>query len=181
FVSQLVRIIIAFNVTLHTFMRNTVGSMEFGGVLLNKYLTKENKDRNKRLTTDAFQLATAVLFQNPVQPFALTPNNLTDVPAFEIDFMKNVPTTWDETRFIKGYPGKYVVIARRHGKQWYISGVNAEDSVVKLKIDVSMMGREEVTLITDKTDGTTYQSNVKTDKKGEIEVIIQPKGGIVIF
>ena len=171
----------AFYATLHPFMRNTVGSMEFGGVLLNKFLTKENKGKNKRLTTDAFQLATAVLFQNPVQPFALTPNNLTDGPAFEIDFMKNVPTTWDETRFIKGYPGKYVVIARRHGKQWYISGVNAEDSVVKLKIDVSMMGREEVTLITDKTDGTTYQSNVKTDKKGEIEVSIQPNGGIVVF
>jgi len=133
------------------------------------------------LTTDAFQLATAVLFQNPVQPFALTPNNLTDVPAFEIDFMKNVPTTWDETRFITGYPGKHVVLARRNADQWYISGVNAEESAVKLKINVSMLGRENISLITDKTDGTTYQSNVKPDKNGEIEVTIQPKGGIVIF
>src|SRR5690606_5266341 len=134
----------AFYATLHPFMRNTVGSMEFGGVLLNKYLTKENKNRNGRLTTDAFQLATAVLFQNPVQPFALTPNNLTDVPAFEIDFMKNVPTTWDETRFITGYPGKHVVLARRNADQWYISGVNAEESAVKLKINVSMLGRENI-------------------------------------
>lgn len=171
----------AFYATLHPFMRNTVGSMEFGGVLLNKYLTKENKNRNGRLTTDAFQLATAVLFQNPVQPFALTPNNLTDVPAFEIDFMKKVPTTWEETKFIAGYPGKHVVIARRNADQWYISGVNAEENAVKLKLDLSIVSGKEVKLIADKKDGTTYQSDVKLNKNGEIEVIIQPKGGIVIF
>jgi hypothetical protein len=60
--------------------QKSVGSMEFGGVLLNKYLTKSNQNKNKRLTTDAFQLATAVLFQNPIQMFGITPNNLTDVP-----------------------------------------------------------------------------------------------------
>src|SRR5690606_32679188 len=171
----------AFYATLHPFVRNTVGSMEFGGVLLNKYLTKENKNRHGRLTTDAFQLATAVLFQNPVQPFALTPNNLTHVPAFEIDFMKQVPTTWDDTRFIAGYPGKHVVIARRNADQWYISGVNAEENAVKLKLDLSIVSGKEVKLIADKKDGTTYQSDVKLNKNGEIEVIIQPKGGIVIF
>lgn len=171
----------AFYATLHPFMRNTVGSMEFGGVLLNKYLTKENKDRNKRLITDAFQLATAVLFQNPVQPFALTPNNLTDVPAFEIDFMKNVPTTWDGTRFIAGYPGKYVVIARRHGETWYVAGVNAEDKALKLTLDVSMLGNKQVTLISDKVDGTPFHSNAQIDKTGKVAVTIQPNGGIVIF
>ncbi len=171
----------AFYATLHPFMRNTVGSMEFGGVLLNKYLTKENKNRNKRLTTDAFQLATAVLFQNPVQPFALTPNNLTDVPAFEIDFMKKVPTTWDETKFIAGYPGKYAVVARRHGEAWYVAGVNAEDKALKLMLDVSMLGDKQVTLISDKTDGTTLQSDAQIDKTGQVAVTIQPKGGIVIF
>ncbi|NGM65017.1 glycoside hydrolase family 97 protein [Sphingobacterium sp. SGR-19] len=171
----------AFYATLHPFMRNSVGSMEFGGVLLNKYLTKENKDRNERLTTDAFQLATAVLFQNPVQPFALTPNNLTDVPAFEIDFMKNVPTTWDEIRFIKGYPGKYVVIARRHGEAWYVAGVNAEDKALKLTLDVSMLGNKQVTLISDEADGTTLQSDAQIDKTGKVAVTIQPKGGVIIF
>lgn len=51
--------------------------------------------------------------------FGLTPNNLTGVPAFEIDFMKQVPT-WDETVFVDGYPGKYVAIARRQGNKWYV-------------------------------------------------------------
>src|SRR5690554_4551283 len=101
----------AFYATLHPFIRNSVASMEFGGVILNKYLNKSNKQGQKRLTTDIFQLATGVLFQNAVQFFALTPNNLTDVPEFEVEFMRNIPTTWDETRFIDGYPGKYSVLA----------------------------------------------------------------------
>jgi hypothetical protein len=86
--------------TLHPFIRNSVASMEFGGVVLNKFFNKGNVDGQKRLTTDIFQLATGILFQNPVQFFALTPDNLTNAPDFAIDFMRNIPTLWDETRYI---------------------------------------------------------------------------------
>lgn len=106
----------AFNATLHPFIRNTVGSMDFGGSALNKYYNADNAPRgSRRVTSDVYALATAVLFQSPVQHFALAPNNLTDAPSWAIDFMKEVPTTWDEVRFIDGYPGKYVILARRHG------------------------------------------------------------------
>ncbi len=105
----------AFNTCLHPFIRNTVGCMEFGGCFLNKRLNRNNDGGTIRRTTDIFQLATTVLFQNPVQNFALAPNNLKDVSPVCMDYMKAVPTTWDETRFIDGYPGKYVVLARRHG------------------------------------------------------------------
>lgn len=104
----------AFNACLHPFIRNTIGCMEFGGTFLNKRLNRNNDGGSIRKTTDVFQLATAVLFQNPIQNFALAPNNLTDAPQVCLDFMKQVPTTWNETRFIDGYPGKYVVLARRH-------------------------------------------------------------------
>lgn len=106
----------AFNATLHPFIRNTVGSMDLGGSALNKYYNADNAPRgSRRVTSDVYALATAVLFQSPVQHFALAPNNLTDSPSWAIDFMKEVPTTWDEVRFIDGYPGKYVILARRHG------------------------------------------------------------------
>ena len=65
----------------------------------------------------------SVIFKNPVQMFAIAPKNLINVPTFEIEFMKQVPTTWDETIFIDGYPGKYCVIALRSKEQWYIAGV----------------------------------------------------------
>jgi hypothetical protein len=178
--SQQVREAEAFNATLHPFIRNTVGSMEFGGVLLNKYLTKSNQGRNKRLTTDAFQLATAVLFQNSVQMFGLTPNNLTDVPAFEIEFMKLVPTTWDETLYIDGYPGKYVVIARRHAQQWYIAGANAEPKALKLNIKLPMLSGKKVQVYNDDSNQNTYHKELKIEKNGELEINIQPNGGFVI-
>lgn len=178
--SQGVREAEAFNATLHPFIRNTVGSMEFGGVLLNKYLVKSNKDRNKRLTTDGFQLATSVLFQSPVQMFGLTPNNLTDVPAFEIDFMKDVPTTWDETVFIDGYPGKYSVIARRHAGKWYVVGVSAEKQPLKLKLQLPMLSGKQVRFYNDNSDKETYMKEVEIKKNGRFDVEIQPGGGFVI-
>ena len=108
----------AFNATLHPFIRNAVGCMEFGGVFLNNRLNRGNDGGTTRRTTDIFQLATAVLFQNPIQNFALAPNNLADAPGVCVDFMKQVPTTWTETRFIDGSPGRNVVLARRHGAEW---------------------------------------------------------------
>ena len=134
----------AFNATLHPFIRNTVGSMDFGGSALNKYYNADNAPRgSRRVTSDVYALATAVLFQSPVQHFALAPNNLTDSPSWAIDFMKEVPTTWDEVRFIDGYPGKYVILARRHGDKWYIAGVNAQKETLKLKVNLPMFSNGE--------------------------------------
>ena len=178
--SQGVRESEAFFATLHPFIRNAVASMEFGGVLLNKFLVKSNEKRNKRLTTDAFQLATSVLFQNPVQMFGLTPNNLTDVPAFEIEFMKTVPTTWDETAFIDGYPGKYAVIARRHAGQWFVAGVNAEKSQKELTVELPMLAGKKVQLYADNFNGEPYTKEVEVKKNGELKLTMQSGGGFVI-
>jgi Glycoside hydrolase 97. len=170
----------AFFATLHPFIRNTVGSMEFGGTFLNKYLTKSNKDKNKRYTTDGFQLATAVLFQNPVQMFGVMPNNLSDAPKFQLDFMKEVPTLWDETVFIDGYPGKYSVIARRHQNQWYVAGVNAENAVQKLTLKLPMLAGKSVRFINDDSKGETSEKTITVGKNGELKIEIQSKGGFVI-
>ena len=177
---QAVREAEAFNASLHPFIRNTVGSMEFGGVLLNKFLVKSNEGRNKRLTTDAFQLATSILFQNPVQMWGLTPNNLTDVPAFEIDFLRQVPTTWDETLYIDGYPGKYSVIARRNQNQWYVAGVNAGKEPLKLKLNLPMLSSKKVRLYNDDASKAPYTKEVEINKNGEVEIEIQASGGFVL-
>ena len=122
------------NATLHPFIRNAVGCMEFGGCFLNKFLNKANARRPIRRTTDEFELATAVLFQNPIQNFALAPNNLEDAPAYCLDFLRDVPTTWDDIRYIDGYPGKYAVIARRKGGKWYVSAINADEAPYSLDL-----------------------------------------------
>ena len=170
----------AFNATLHPFIRNAVGCMEFGGVFLNKRLNRGNDGGTIRRTTDIFQLATAVLFQNPIQNFALAPNNLTDAPQICLDFMKQVSTTWDETRFIDGYPGRYIVLARRHGNTWYIAAANATAEPLKLKLDLPMLAGQEVSLYSDdkKMQPQLKLQKIKTD--GSLQLTVQPHGGAVI-
>ena len=170
----------AFNATLHPFIRNAVGCMEFGGVFLNKRLNRSNDGGTIRRTTDIFQLATAVLFQNPIQNFALAPNNLTDAPQICLDFMKQVPTTWDETRFIDGYPGRYIVLARRHGNTWYIAAANATVEPLKLKLDLPMLAGQEVSLYSDdkKMQPQLKLQRIKAD--GSLQLTVQPQGGAVI-
>lgn len=172
----------AFNACLHPFIRNTVGSMDFGGSALNRYYNAENKPRgSRRVTSDVYALATAVLFQSAVQHFALAPNNLTDAPAWAIDFMKKVPTTWDEVRFIDGYPGKYVILARRHADKWYIAGVNAQQETLKLKVKLPMLTAG--TELQVYQDDETLQGSVKRmklNKKQEMQVTIPCNGGVLI-
>lgn len=170
----------AFNATLHPFIRNAVGCMEFGGVFLNKRLNRSNDGGTIRRTTDIFQLATAVLFQNPIQNFALAPNNLTDAPQICLDFMKQVPTTWDETRFIDGYPGRYIVLARRHGNTWYIAAANATVEPLKLKLDLPMLAGQEVSLYSDDKKMQPQLKLQKIKADGSLQLTVQPQGGAVI-
>jgi hypothetical protein len=178
----------AFNATLHPFIRNTVACMEWGGTFLNRRLAKGNKSGTRRVSTDCLELATAVLFQNPIQNFALTPENLLSVeeggaPAASIGFMKKVPTTWDETRFIDGYPGKYVVLARRHHATWYIVGVNATGKELELKLNLSdfMQAGDAVESYTDnmKDQDPQYKARRIMLQPRKVSVKMAPNGGFV--
>ena len=172
----------AFNACIHPFIRNTVGSMDFGGSTLNKFYNADNQHGTVRKTSDVYALATAVLFQSAVQHFALAPNNLTDAPAWAIDFMKQVPTTWDEVKFIDGYPGKYVIIARRNGDKWFVVGVNAEKQPLTKTIALPMFAKD--TQLQVYSDDPQLQGSVKTVKqikKQQLNVTIPCNGGLVIM
>ena len=169
------------NACIHPFIRNTVGSMDFGGSTLNKFYNADNKSGSQRKTSDVFALATAIMFQSPVQHFALAPNNLEDAPSWAIDFMKKVPTTWDDVKFIDGYPGKYCVMARRTGNKWYVVGINAQESPVKLKLSLPMFSAGSMLNLysdTEKLEGSL--KTVKLSKKQQIQISIPCNGGLVI-
>ena len=169
------------NASIHPFIRNTVGSMDFGGSTLNKFYNANNKSGSQRKTSDVFALATAIMFQSPVQHFALAPNNLEDAPSWAIDFMKNVPTTWDDVKFIDGYPGKYCIMARRTGDKWYVVGINAQESPVKLKISLPMFNAGSQ--LKHYSDTEKLEGSVKTlklSKKKEVQISIPCNGGVVI-
>ena len=171
----------AFNACLHPFIRNTVGCMEFGGTFLNKRYNRTNDGGSVRKTTDIFQLATAVLFQNPIQNFAITPNNLTDAPQLALDFLREVPTTWDETVFLDGYPGKYVVLARRHADRWYIAGINAGKEPLKLELNLPMCRKgDKISYYSDTKDRAPQREDMEIKRPEKVKVTLQPEGGIIL-
>ena len=169
------------NACIHPFIRNTVGSMDFGGSTLNKFYNANNKSGSQRKTSDVFALATAIMFQSPVQHFALAPNNLDDAPSWAIDFMKKVPTTWDDVKFIDGYPGKYCIMARRTGDKWYVVGINAQETPVKLKLSLPMFpAGSQLNLYSDTEKLEGSLKTVKLPKKQQMQISIPCNGGLVI-
>jgi hypothetical protein len=174
----------ATNAATHTFIRNTVGSMDFGGSALNEFYNSDNipNKGSKRRTSDVFALATAVLFQSGVQHFALAPNNLTDAPDWAIDFMKAVPTTWDEVRFLDGYPGKYAVLARRKGDKWYVAGINAQKETLTLKLKLPMIASgTALKYYADDAQLNGKVQNMKQKNNQEVEVKIPSNGGMLLL
>ena len=155
--------------------------MDFGGSTLNKRYSADNQHGTTRRTSDVYALATAVLFQSSVQHFAMAPNNLDDAPAWAVDFMKQVPTTWEEVRFIDGYPGKYVILARRAGFKWFVVGINAQQQPVKTTLQLSMFdAKKPLTVYSDDAQLQGSMKSVKQNKKQQLAITIPQNGGIVI-
>lgn len=176
-----------FELTMHPFSRNAVASMDWGGTIMNRFLSKDNKSRHKRYTSDTFEMAAAIINQTPIQCICLQKSNLTELEQFELDFLKAVPTTWDETKFIEGYPTRLAILARRHGDKWYVAGLNGENIVKTITIQLPMFAGKEVTYYTDAAPKkgstaplTPVKKTIKVDKKGNAKVILQPWGGIII-
>lgn len=170
----------AFELCMHPFIRNAVGTMDWGGTIMNRYLSRDNKSRHRRYTTDIFEMASAITNQTPIQCIAMQPNNLQELPQFELDFLKQVPTTWDETRFIDGYPGRYVVLARRNGSDWYIAGLNAEKTAKKLTISFPEFKGKTASYYVDDAKKGPQLRQLKFNKEGKAMIVIQPDGGIIV-
>ena len=169
-----------FDLTLHPFCRNTTATMDWGGIIMNRHMSRDNKSRHTRKTTDVFEMASGIIMQTSVQCVAMQPNNLQELPQVELDFLKALPTTWEETRYIDGYPGKFVVLARRHNSQWYIAGLNAEKETKTLTLQLPMFAGQTVNYYVDNAEGYAELKTLKVDKKGQAKVTIKPNGGIIL-
>ena len=171
---------------MHPFSRNAVAAMDWGGTIMNKYLSRDNKSRHARTTTDVFEIAAAIVNQTSIQCIAIYPNNLSELPQSELDLLKRIPTTWDETVFIDGYPMQYVLLARRHGNEWWIAGLNAGDAPLTLNVDLPMLAGKTAECFTDKKaapgEFPDMQASVlKVNKKGKAKITLQPNGGTLLI
>lgn len=170
----------AFELTMHPFCRNAVASMDWGGVIMNTMMSRDNKSRHRRYTTNTFEMASGIINQASIQCVAMQPNNLQELSTEEIDFLKDLPSAWDETRYVDGYPGRYAVLARRHGNKWFVAGLNACDKPIKLSLELPMLTSNKVVAYEDGKDGHARKTALKKNKKGFVNVTIQPNGGLII-
>ena len=109
----------AHNATL-PFTRNVIGPMDYTPCAF-------SDSQHPHITTHAHELALTVLFESGLQHLADKPESFLAQPQEVQDFLSHLPSVWDETRFVSGYPGESVVIARRSGSTWYIAGINGTD------------------------------------------------------
>lgn len=169
----------AHNATL-PFTRNVLGPMDYTPCTF-------SDSQHPHITTHAHELALSVLFESPLLHWADKPESYLAQPRDVRDFMSALPTTWDETRLLGGYPGEWVVIARRQGNKWYIAGINGKDTAQTLSFDTSILPKGRYTLFTDKPGykGELPANNpepwsIKTWKgKAPSKVTCQPRGGFV--
>jgi len=174
-----------FQMTIHPFLHNAVASFDWGGVILNHRMNRDNNSRHYRRTSDVFELATAITNQQYVNCIAIYPNNLDGMKTYVKDFLKEVPTSWQETKFLDGYPSQYFAVARRSGNKWYAAAINGKKETVDLELDLPMFAGKTVTMLYDsKKKGDKIpepmMKQVKVDKNGKLKVSLQPLCGIVL-
>lgn len=153
------------------FTRNLFDPMDFTPMVLDSIPGIE------RQTTKAFELALPVLFLSGIQHIAEIPRGMKKQPEFVQDYLKDIPTNWDETRFIDGFPGKYAVMARRKGNAWQIVGINGEDKAKRLEIDLSFIEPKDGYIIQLDESGEFVRKSINSSDFNSIE--LKPHDGFV--
>jgi len=155
------------------FTRNAFDPMDFTPMCLYEIPGIERK------TTNAFELVLPVMFLSGIQHMAETPKGMSTVPAFVKEYLQNLPNYWDDTRFIDGYPGKYVVLARKSGNDWYVVGINGEQTQKDISLDLSFAEKPTGLLITDGDEKLSFVRK-EVELSGATPVKMKPAGGFVI-
>ena len=131
----------------------------------------------KRGTRTGFELAQSVLFLSGIQHFAEIPQGMATVPEYVRSFLRDLPRRWDDSRFLAGYPGSHVAIARKAGDSWYVAGINGGPAERTIELDLSFLGNRKGALI---TDGTGQREFSQAElKAGKVRVALKPRGGFV--
>ncbi|MCV9929574.1 glycoside hydrolase family 97 protein [Flavobacterium sp. LS1R49] len=156
--------------TMLPFARNAFDPMDFTPMALDKIPNINRK------TTPAFELALPVLFLSGIQHIAEIPKGMAKMPTYVIEYLKDIPTNWDDSKFVAGFPGKYIVMARRSGNTWHIVGINGENTPKEIEVDLSFVKNQKGFIILEDENGFKQESISKNKK---LIVKMKPNGGFV--
>ena len=160
------------------FTRNAFDPMDFTPM----NLTGLTSSKCTRKTTPAFELALSVLFLSGIQHYAQAPEGMANVPNDVKLFLRTIPDYWDDVKFLDGYPGKYVVIARRSGNRWYIAGINGTTDEKKLRVDLTAFKKSKATLFTDGEKGVLFsKTEMNTLKNKNVDITLNGNAGFVMI
>ncbi len=160
--------------TILPFTRNVVGSMDYTPVTF-------TNSQHPHITSYGHELALSVLFESALQHMADRPEGYEELPSAAKTFLRNIPTAWDDTKLLEGYPGQDVMIARLKNKSWYIGGINAEDKEKQkmIKFDFLPEGVSyKLTLIADGNHDKAFSTRYTVvEKTSAIDVNMLRRGG----
>lgn len=162
--------------TVFPFTRNVVGPMDYTPVAF-------TDSQHPHTTTHAHELALATLFESGIQHWADRPEGFRQLPPHAREYMRHIPTDWDDTRFIAGYPGDHIILARRKGDTWYIAGINGTDHPKTFTFPTDFLPAKSYhcTLLQDGTEARTLKTEVRTYKKSEtLRIDCLPRGGFAV-
>jgi alpha-glucosidase len=158
------------------FTRNLFEAMDFTPVCLDRLPGK-----GIRRTTVPFELALAVLFTSGIQHYPEIPEGMAKMPDYVRDFMRHVPSVWDDVKLLAGYPGKFAALARQGDGRWFVAGVNGEAAERKLDLDLSRVAASgSATLIIDDLRGGVEQRRVRWKSGERLPLTLAPNGGFVL-
>ncbi|HEU4723120.1 MAG TPA: glycoside hydrolase family 97 catalytic domain-containing protein [Gemmatimonadaceae bacterium] len=163
--------------TIYPFTRNVIGSMDYTPMIFG-----DARDRLPHLTTNPHELALAVVFESGLQHFVSTPAMIDAQPEYVRDFLTAVPTVWDETRLVDGYPGRLAVLARRRGADWYVGAITSDTMVSAVEVPLRFLGAGtyDVGLISDGEDVDRFAYSTETlIRRDTMTVELAPRGGFV--
>lgn len=163
------------------FTRNVIGPMDFTPTALGE--TLDTKQTIRRRTTQAFELASCIVFESGIQHFGLTPDDVAKMPRFVLDFFRALPGGWDDIHFIDGFPGEYVVLARRAGDRWFVAGMNGSDASRDIRCDLSFLGKlRQGILITDGREPQRLTAKKLAVPNGQpLRLKLPPRGGFLFY
>lgn len=154
------------------FTRNLFDPMDFTPMVFGDIPGIERRTRN------GFELAEVVLFTSGVQHIAEIPRGMATAPGFVQRYLQALPTQWDDSRFVDGLPGRFVVIARRAGDHWHVAGLNADDTPLALTLDLGFLAGRSGRLITDGPGPRDFASR-RLAATNRTPLRLQPHGGFV--
>jgi len=167
------------------FTRMLAGQMDYTpGAFLN--VTREQfKNQTPAVVwnTRAAELSKFVIYESPLTVVCDHPDNILNQPGS--DFLKIVPTTWDDIKFVGGYPGDYVAIAKRTGDKWFLGVMNnSTGKTVELNVSFLPSGNYVAetwsdTKNSDKEPKEIKKSIVSIKSPGTFKVIMAKDGGFV--